>query len=58
VFNGNGRDLITISIIIKKERSSKMQRVKAHALRKFDEPKLLEELTKHRVSIPPLFTRQ
>lgn len=32
-----------------------MQRVKAHALRKFDEPKLLEELTKHRVSISPFF---
>ena len=28
-----------------------MQRVKAHNLRKLEEPKLVEELTKHRVSI-------
>ena len=28
-----------------------MQRVKAHALRKLEEPKLVEELTKHRVSV-------
>lgn len=27
-----------------------MQRVKAHILRKLEEPKLVEELTKHRVS--------
>jgi len=27
-----------------------MQRVKAHNLRKLEEPKLVEELTKHRVS--------
>ena len=27
-----------------------MQRVKAHSLRKLEEPKLVEELTKHRVS--------
>ena len=27
-----------------------MQRVKAHQLRKQEEPKLVEELTKHRVS--------
>ena len=30
---------------------SKMQRVKAHNLRKKDESKLVEDLTKHRVSI-------
>ena len=30
-----------------------MQRVKAHTLRKLEEPKLVEELTKHRVSFPP-----
>ena len=30
-----------------------MQRVKAHTLRKLEEPKLVEELTKHRVSPPP-----
>ena len=30
-----------------------MQRVKAHTLRKLEEPKLVEELTKHRVSTSP-----
>ena len=33
------------------KRLSKMNRVKAHALRKFEEAKLVEELTLHRVSI-------
>ena len=32
------------------KRLSKMNRVKAHALRKFEEAKLREELTIHRVS--------
>ena len=34
------------------KRLSKMNKVKAHTLRKYEEAKLVEELTMHRVSYP------